>query len=94
MDLRIEQINSMKEKVKGMEVERDAMKKQVHSLEEEGDKRRDEIFRMKRAGTGQYVMEERENWKAIVAQQKQENAKLEKGTSLFSSVTDRPPDLP
>lgn len=84
----------MKEKAKGMEVERDAMKKQVHSLEEEVDKRRDEIFRMKRAGTGQYVMEERENWKAIVAQQKQENAKLEKGTSLFSSVTDRPPDLP
>ena len=41
MDLRIEQINSMKEKVKGMEVERDAMKKQVHSLEEEVDKRRD-----------------------------------------------------
>lgn len=75
----VEQINEMREKVKSMENERDAMRKQVNNLEEEVDARRNEIYRMKRAGTAQYVVEERENWKAIVAQQKQENAKLEKG---------------
>lgn len=75
----VEQINEMKEKVKSMENERDAMRKQVNTLEEEVDARRNEIYRMKRAGTAQYVVEERENWKAIIAQQKQENAKLEKG---------------
>ena len=75
----VEQINEMREKVKSMENERDAMRKQVNNLEEEVYARRNEIYRMKRAGTAKYVVEERENWKAIVAQQKQENAKLEKG---------------
>ncbi|KAK8816133.1 hypothetical protein WA556_001078 [Blastocystis sp. ATCC 50177/Nand II] len=78
-----EQINEMREKVKSMENERDAMRKQVNNLEEEVDARRNEIYRMKRAGTAQYVVEERENWKAIVAQQKQENAKLEKDLQIY-----------
>ena len=55
------------------------MLRQYQLLEEELDTRRREIFILKREDSAQYMQAERENWKALLTQQKQVNAKLEKG---------------
>ena len=79
----IEQINEMLVKMKNMEKEKAEMQRQYRLLEEELDTRRREIFVLKQENNVQYMMEERENWKAMIAQQKHMNAKLEKGTLGF-----------
>ena len=55
------------------------MKRKYKLMADELEQRRIEIFQMKRESNSQYVMEERENWKAILVQQKQVNSKLERG---------------
>ena len=77
----IEQINEMLVKMKNMEKEKAEMQRQYRLLEEELDTRRREIFVLKQENSVQYMMEERENWKVMIAQQKHMNAKLEKGTT-------------
>ena len=52
-------------------------------MEDELEMRRKEIFQMKRESSSLYVVEERENWKALLNQQKQVSAKLEKGSYSF-----------
>ena len=79
----LEQINDMLVKMKNMEKEKSEMQRQFRLLEDELDTRRREIFVLKKENSVQYMMEERENWKAMVAQQKHVNAKLEKGTTHF-----------
>lgn len=44
---------------------------------------------MKREASNEYVVEERENWKALLNQQRQENDKLKKGTSSSPCLTRR-----
>ena len=80
----IEQINDMLVKMRGMEKEKDEMKRQYKLLEDELEQRRNEVFQLKRANNAQYVMEERENWRAMVTQQKQEIEKLKKGSNALS----------
>lgn len=65
-----------------VEREKEEMRKQYKQMEEELETRRNEIFQMKRESSSQYVMEERENWKARLLQQQQLIAKLQKGTLL------------
>ena len=55
------------------------MKRKYKLMADELEQRRIEIYQMKRESNSQYVMEERENWKAILIQQKQVNSKLERG---------------
>ena len=55
------------------------MKRKYKLMADELKQRRIEIYQMKRESNSQYVMEERENWKAILVQQKQVNSKLERG---------------
>lgn len=85
----IEQINDMLVKMRGMEKEKDEMKRQYKLLEDELEQRRNEIFQLKRANNAQYVMEERENWRAMVTQQKQEIEKLKKGSTVLFVPTCR-----
>ena len=66
-------------RMKKMEKEKQEMLRQYQFLEEELDTRRREIFILKREDSAQYMQAERENWKALLTQQKQVNAKLEKG---------------
>ena len=84
MVILIEQINDMLVKMRGMEMEKDEMKRQYKLLEDELEQRRNEVFQLKRANNAQYVMEERENWRAMVTQQKQEIEKLKKGINVLS----------
>ena len=77
----VEQINDMLVKMRGMEKEKDEMKRQYKLLEDELEQRRNEVFQLKRANNAQYVIEERENWRAMVTQQKQEIEKLKKGSN-------------
>ena len=55
------------------------MKRKYKLMADELEQRRIEIYQMKRESNSQYVMEERENWKEILVQQKQVNSKLERG---------------
>ena len=75
----VEQINDMMVRVKNMEKEKQEILRQYQLLEEELETRRREIFILKREDGAQYMLAERENWKALLTQQKQMNAKLEKG---------------
>ena len=75
----LEQINDLMVRMKKMEKEKQEMQRQYQLLEEELDTRRREIFILKREDSAQYMQAERENWKALLTQQKQVNAKLEKG---------------
>lgn len=59
------------------------MKRKYKLMADELEQRRIEIYQMKRESNSQYVMEERENWKAILVQQKQVNSKLERGFLFF-----------
>ena len=70
-------------KMKAMEKEKTSMQEKYRLLEEELDTRRRELLILKRDDRAQYMMAERENWRAMMAQQKQVNAKLEKGAALF-----------
>lgn len=81
MIISVEQINDMLVKMRNMEKEKDEMKRQYKLLEDELEQRRNEVYQLKRANNAQYVMEERENWRAIVTQQKQEIEKLKKGSN-------------
>ena len=69
-------------KMKAMEKEKTSMQEKYRLLEEELDTRRRELLILKRDDRVQYMMAERENWRAMMAQQKQVNAKLEKGALL------------
>ena len=80
---RVEQINAMLVKMKAMEKEKTSMQEKYRLLEEELDTRRRELLILKRDDRAQYMMAERENWRAMMAQQKQVNAKLEKGAALL-----------
>ena len=75
----VEQINDMMVRMKNMEKEKQEILRQYQLLEEELETRRREIFILKREDSAQYMLAERENWKALLTQQKQMNAKLEKG---------------
>ena len=65
--------------MKTIEKEEEEMKRKYKLMADELEQRRIEIYQMKRESNSQYVMEERENWKAILVQQKQVNSKLERG---------------
>lgn len=65
--------------MKTIEKEEEEMKRKYKLMADELEQRRIEIYQMKRESDSQYVMEERENWKAILVQQKQVNSKLERG---------------
>ena len=49
------------------------MERDYRQMEKELDSKRVEILNMKRANVAQYAIEERENWKAMLQQQKSEN---------------------
>ena len=82
---RIEQINTLLVKMKAMEKEKASMQEKYRLLEEELDTRRRELLILKRDDRAQYMIAERENWRAMMAQQKQVNAKLEKGMHRFGA---------
>ena len=65
--------------MKTIEKEEEEMKRKYKLMADELEQRRIEIYQMKRESNSQYVMEERDNWKAILVQQKQVNSKLERG---------------
>ena len=65
--------------MKTIEKEEEEMKRKYKLMADELEQRRIDIYQMKRESNSQYVMEERENWKAILVQQKQVNSKLERG---------------
>ena len=69
-----------------VEKEKEEMRKKYKQMEDELELRRQEIFQMKRESSTQYVMEERENWKAVMAQQQQVISKLEKGEELADAL--------
>lgn len=66
--------------MKNVEKTMEEMKKKYKQMEDELELRRQEVFQMKRESSTQYVIEERENWKAMIAQQQQVITKLEKGS--------------
>lgn len=75
----LERINNLLVHVKTIEKEKEDMKRRYKLMEDELEQRRIEIYQLKRESDSQYVMEERENWKAILVQQKKVNSKLERG---------------
>ena len=58
------------------------MERDYKQMEKELDSTRVEILNMKRANVAQYAIEERENWKAMLQQQKSENKRLQTGISM------------
>ncbi|KAK8801218.1 hypothetical protein WA171_004365 [Blastocystis sp. BT1] len=77
-----ERINEMIVHMRTVEKEKEEMRKKYKQMEDELELRRQEIFQMKRESSTQYVMEERENWKAVMAQQQQVISKLEKDLAI------------
>lgn len=69
--------------IRSMEKEKVKLQEQYKQMEDELELRRNEIFQMKREASAQYVIEERENWKAMLNQEKKLNEKLNKGTIFF-----------
>lgn len=65
--------------IRTVEREKEEMRRKYIQMEEELEKRRDEIYQMKRESSAQYVIEERENWKARILQQQNLIKKLQKG---------------
>ena len=55
------------------------MEYEYKQMERELDQKRVEIFNMKRANVAQHAIEERENWNAMLIQQKNENKRLQNG---------------
>ena len=58
------------------------MERDYKQMEKELDSKRVEILNMKRANVAQYAIEERENWKAMLQQQKSENKRLQTSISM------------
>ena len=77
--LYIERINELLQYIKTIEKEKKELQQHYKEIEDELEMRRQEIFQMKREASNDYVVEERENWKALLNQQRQENDKLKKG---------------
>lgn len=75
--------------IKSIEREKKELARRYKEMEDELEMRRQEIYQMKREASNEYVVEERENWKALLNQQRQENDKLKKGTSSSSCFTRR-----
>ena len=74
-----ERINELMLQMRSLEKEKDEICEEYKLMEEELEARRSEIFTLKRSLDVQQVLEERENWNALVLQQKQVNSKLERG---------------
>ena len=77
--LYIERINELLQYIKTIKKEKKELQQHYKEIEDELEMRRQEIFQMKREASNDYVVEERENWKALLNQQRQENDKLKKG---------------
>ena len=75
----IERINDLLVHIRTIEKEKVELQKRYKQMEDELELRRDEIYQMKREASAQYVIEERENWKAMLNQEKRLNEKLNKG---------------
>ena len=69
-----------------LELEKTQMERAFKKMEKELDQKRVEILNMKRANVAQHAIEERENWKAVVMQQKSENKRLQSGILLFVGI--------
>ena len=69
--------------IRTVEREKEEMRRKYIQMEEELEKRRNEIFQMKCESSAQYVMEERENWKARILQQQNLIMKLQKGIFML-----------
>ena len=85
----VERINELLQYIKTIEKEKKELQQHYKEMEDELEMRRQEIYQMKREASNDYVVEERENWKALLNQQKQENDKLKKGTDRRSSSVRR-----
>lgn len=81
----IERINELLQYIKTIEKEKKELQQHYKEMEDELEMRRQEIYQMKREASNDYVVEERENWKALLNQQRQENEKLKKGTGRNGS---------
>lgn len=81
----IERINELLQYIKTIEKEKKELQQHYKEMEDELEMRRQEIYQMKREASNEYVVEERENWKALLNQQRQENEKLKKGTDQNGS---------
>ena len=75
--------------IKSIEREKKELARRYKEMEDELETRRQEIYQMKREASNEYVVEERENWKALLNQQRQDNDKLKKGASSSSCFTRR-----
>ena len=80
-----ERINELLQYIKTIEKEKKELQQHYKEMEDELEMRRQEIYQMKREASNDYVVEERENWKALLNQQRQENEKLKKGTDRNGS---------
>lgn len=69
----------LNEKLKENEKEKSQLEYEYKQMERELDQKRNEIFNMKRANVAQHAIEERENWNAMLIQQKNENKRLQNG---------------
>lgn len=79
----VERINDLLLHIRGVEKEKVELQKRYKLVEDELELRRNEIYQMKREASAQYVIEERENWKAMLNQERKLNEKLNKGISLL-----------
>ena len=75
----IERLNLLNEKLKENEKEKSQLEYEYKQMERELNQKRNEIFNMKRANVAQHAIEERENWNAMLIQQKNENKRLQNG---------------
>ena len=69
--------------IRGVEKEKVELQLRYKQVEDELELRKNEIFQMKRETSAQYVIEERENWKAMLNQERKLNEKLNKGNHQF-----------
>lgn len=82
----LERINALTNQMQELELEKTQMERAFKKMEKELDQKRVEILNMKRANVAQHAIEERENWKAVVMQQKSENKRLQSGILLFDGI--------
>lgn len=78
----LDQVNELTKKLEQLELEKKNMERDYKQMEKELDSKRVEILNMKRANVAQYAIEERENWKAMLQQQKSENKRLQTSISM------------
>lgn len=81
----VERINELLQYIKTIEKEKKELQQHYKEMEDELEMRRQEIYQMSSEASNDYVVEERENWKALLNQQRQENEKLKKGTDQNGS---------